>query len=55
MRSAPSLIYDIAKNEGFVNVGLSSDTGTFASNSVNSMGHERYHDAKDRLITENVD
>lgn len=54
-RAVPYGIYDIAQNEGFVNVGLSADTGTFASNSIklwwDSMGHERYPDAKEILIT----
>ncbi len=54
-RAAPYGVYDVAKNEGFVNIGLGADTGTFASNSIkmwwDSMGHERYPDANEILIT----
>ena len=54
-RAAPYGVYDVAKNEGFVNIGLSADTGTFASNSIkmwwDSMGRERYPDANEILIT----
>ena len=54
-RVAPYGVYDVAKNEGFVNIGLSADTGTFASNSIkmwwDSMGRERYPDANEILIT----
>lgn len=54
-RAAPYGVYDEAKNEGFVNIGLSADTGTFASNSIkmwwDSMGRERYPDANEILIT----
>ena len=54
-RAAPYGAYDVAKNEGFVNIGLSADTGIFASNSIrmwwDSMGRERYPDAKEILIT----
>lgn len=52
---APYGIYDVARNEGFVNVGLSADTGTFASNSIKdwwtSMGKERYPSATEIMIT----
>ena len=54
-RAAPYGVYDVAKNEGFVNIGLSADTGTFASNSIkmwwDSMGRERYPNANEILIT----
>ena len=54
-RAAPYGVYDVAKNEGFVNIGLSADTGIFASNSIrmwwDSMGRERYPDANEILIT----
>ncbi|WP_274969067.1 ISAzo13 family transposase, partial [Succinimonas amylolytica] len=54
-RAAPYGAYDVAKNESFVNIGLSADTGIFASNSIrmwwDSMGRERYPDAKEILIT----
>ncbi len=54
-KAAPYGIYDIALNEGFVNVGISSDTAQFAVNSIrswwNEMGKERYPEAKEILIT----
>lgn len=52
---APYGIYDLSKNEGFVNVGISSDTAEFAVNSIRSwwqeMGKEIYQDAAEILIT----
>ena len=52
---APYGIYDIAHNEGFVNVGISSDTAVFAVNSIRgwwySMGSVRYPDATNLYIT----
>ena len=54
-RSAPYGIYDIAANEGFVSVGISSDTAQFAVASIRSwwysMGIERYPAANKLLIT----
>lgn len=54
-KAAPYGIYDIALNEGFVNVGISSDTAQFAVNSIrswwNEMGKEKYHEAHHILIT----
>lgn len=54
-KASPYGIYDIARNEGFVNVGLSADTGAFAVNSIrswwSSMGKELYPDAKKLMIT----
>jgi len=54
-KASPYGIYDIGRNEGFVNVGLSADTGAFAVNSIrlwwNSMGMERYPDARELYIT----
>ncbi len=54
-KASPYGVYDIGRNEGFVNVGLSADTGAFAVNSIrlwwNSMGQERYPDAKELYIT----
>ena len=54
-KAAPYGIYDLANNEGFVNVGISSDTAQFAVNSIRSwwhaMGKERYPDAHHLLIT----
>ena len=52
---APYGIYDLSKNEGFVNVGISSDTAEFAVNSIrnwwNQMGSLKYPDATELLIT----
>ncbi len=52
---APYGIYDLSKNEGFVNVGISSDTAQFAVNSIKSwwqeMGRENYPQATEILIT----
>ncbi len=54
-KAAPYGIYDIAANEGFVNVGISTDTAQFAVASIRnwwySMGKERYPDATSILIT----
>ncbi len=53
--AVPYGIYDIGKNEGFVNVGVSADTGQFAVESISSwwftMGRDLYPDAKDVFIT----
>ena len=54
-KAVPYGIYDIATNEGFVNVGISSDTAQFAVNSIrnwwNEMGKQRYPEKKELLIT----
>lgn len=54
-KAAPYGVYDIAANEGFVNVGVSSDTAQFAVNSIRSwwdeMGKPRYPEATRLLIT----
>lgn len=54
-KAAPYGVYDINRNEGFVNVGTSSDTAEFAAFSIKrwweTMGKERYPDAKDLMIT----
>ena len=54
-KASPYGVYDIGLNEGFVNVGLSADTGAFAVNSIRSwwygMGQERYPDANKLMIT----
>lgn len=48
-KAAPYGIYDLTKNKGWVSVGISSDTATFAVNSIrtwwNEMGKETYPDA----------
>ena len=52
---APYGVYDIARNEGFVNVGISHDTASFAVASIeqwwNALGKERYPDAQRLLVT----
>ena len=54
-KACPYGIYDIHHNEGFVNVGISSDTSMFAVNSIrswwNEMGKERYPNASILYIT----
>ncbi len=51
----PYGIYDIANNEGWVNVGDNADTAEFAVNSIrtwwNQMGQSRFPDADRLLIT----
>jgi Rhodopirellula transposase DDE domain len=52
---APYGIYDVAKNNGWVSVGISSDTAEFAVTSIrswwNEMGKTVYPNAKELLIT----
>jgi len=54
-KAAPYGAYDIAINEGFVSVGISSDTAEFAVNTIRAwwreMGKERYPNASKLLIT----
>jgi hypothetical protein len=54
-KAVPYGIYDIFQNEGFVNVGISSDTAQFAVNTIRTwwlqMGKERYPHATKLLIT----
>ena len=54
-KAIPYGTYDIAHNEGFVNVGVSHDTSTFAVNSIrswwNEMGKARYANATKLYIT----
>ena len=53
-RATPYGIYDIVTNEGFVNVGTSHDTATFAVDNIRqwwqNMGKERYPDASSLYI-----
>ena len=48
-------VYDVNRNEGYVTVGISSDTAMFAANSIrnwwNYMGKERYPNASKLFIT----
>ena len=54
-RAPPYGVYDISNNEGFVNVGTSSDTSEFAVFSIKQwwlrMGKKQYADADKLLIT----
>ena len=54
-KATPYGIYDIMKNAGFVNVGISSDTAEFAVESIKKwwqeMGQEAYPGAKSIYIT----
>jgi len=54
-KAAPYGVYDISNNEGFVNVGTSSDTSEFAVFSIKQwwrkMGKRQYPDANKLLIT----
>lgn len=54
-KAVPYGIYDMAKNEGWVSVGISKDTAEFAVNSIRTwwqqMGKEYYGSAKKLLIT----
>jgi hypothetical protein len=52
---SPYGVYDIGRNEGWVNVGISSDTAAFAVNSIRTwwyaMGREFYKNARGLMIT----
>lgn len=52
---APYGVYDITQNKGWVSVGISSDTATFAANTIrrwwNEMGCPLYSKSKELLIT----
>lgn len=54
-KAVPYGTYDVAGNEGYVNVGISHDTARFAVNSINAwwqeMGQVRYPDASMLYIT----
>lgn len=53
-KAAPYGVYDMFRNEGWVSVGISSDTAEFATNSVYSwwreMGRKAYPNATELLI-----
>jgi len=53
-KAVPYGIYDLAKNEGFVNVGMSADTAAFAVDSIRrwwtGLGKDLYSDAKELYI-----
>lgn len=52
---APYGVYDITQNKGWVSVGISSDTATFAANTIrrwwNEMGCPLYSKSRELLIT----
>jgi len=54
-KAVPYGVFDMAANEGFVNVGISADTAEFAAESIYQwwlqMGHERYPNARKLFIT----
>ena len=54
-KAIPYGVYDIAHNEGWVSVGISSDTAEFAVNTIKTwwqqMGKEEYPGARKLLIT----
>ena len=54
-KATPFGVYDVDANEGFVHVGISSDTAEFAVNSIRewylTMGSRRYPNAKQLMIT----
>ncbi len=54
-KASPYGIYDIKENEGYVNVGISSDTAEFAAQSIRTwwdeMGCLKYHGATKLYIT----
>jgi len=54
-KAAPYGVYDITKNEGWVSVGISSDTAEFAVSSIEKwwlkMGREKYLKARKIYIT----
>jgi len=55
LKAIPYGIYDIVKNEGWVNVGINNDTSEFAVESIrrwwNGLGRSRYPGAKKLMIT----
>lgn len=54
-KAVPYGVYDVGKNVGWVNVGISSDTAEFAVESIRQwwkkMGNKKYKTAKGLLIT----
>ena len=54
-RATPYGVYDIGKDEGWVNVGVDKDTAVFAVESIrrwwNTMGQENYPEATELIIT----
>lgn len=54
-KAVPYGIYDIAKNQGWVSIGISKDTAEFAVNSIRTwwqqMGKQQYRQAQKLFIT----
>ena len=54
-KAVPYGVYDVAKNEGWVSIGINHDTALFAANSIRSwwteMGRDRFPNATRLLIT----
>ncbi len=54
-RAIPYGVYDVSKNEGWVNVGIDHDTAEFAVETIRQwwlkMGKEKYSNAKEIFIT----
>jgi transposase len=54
-KAIPYGVYDIAKDTGFVSVGIDRDTAQFSVAAIRAwwqqLGHARYHDATSMLIT----
>ena len=54
-RAVPYGVYDIGRDEGYVSVGVSADTGEFAVNAIRTwwetMGRERYPEATRLMVT----
>ena len=55
LKAIPYGVYDIIRNEGWVNVGITSDTSTFAVESIrrwwNGLGKSHYPNTKKIMIT----
>jgi hypothetical protein len=54
-KAIPYGVYDVGRNEAFVNVGIDSDTAEFAVNGIagwwSTMGRRKYPDAGEVLVT----
>ncbi|MCP4810203.1 MAG: ISAzo13 family transposase [Proteobacteria bacterium] len=54
-KAVPYGVYDLARNEGWVSVSVSSDTAEFATNTIlrwwTTMGRDAYPEATDLLVT----
>jgi transposase len=54
-KAIPYGVYDIGRNEGWINIGIDHDTSQFAVNSIRRwwtrMGHHRFPNAKRLLMT----